>query len=154
MAEPRWLDDREMRAWSGFLAASALVNRRLDQQLKDDSGLSHPQYEILVRLAAAPGRELRMTELANGLINSKSGLTYQITQMEKAGLVRRHSCPSDVRGVFAALTDAGAAKLEEAAPGHVATVREVLVDVLTPGQLDALADGLGEVGRRLRGQGA
>lgn len=54
MAETRWLDDREKRAWSGFLAASALVNRRLDQQLKDDSGLSHPQYEILVRLAAAP----------------------------------------------------------------------------------------------------
>lgn len=105
MSEPRWLDDREMRAWSGFLAASALVNRRLDQQLKDEAGLSHPQYEILVRLAAAPGRELRMTELANGLINSKSGLTYQVTQMEKAGLVRRRSCPSDVRGVFAVLTD-------------------------------------------------
>ncbi|MFG2483973.1 MULTISPECIES: MarR family winged helix-turn-helix transcriptional regulator [Streptomyces] len=154
MAEPRWLDDREMRAWSGFLAASALVNRRLDQQLKDDAGLSHPQYEILVRLAAAPGRELRMTELANGLINSKSGLTYQVTQMEKAGLVRRRSCPSDVRGVFAVLTDAGAAKLEEAAPGHVATVREILVDVLTAEQLDALADGLGEVGRRLRGEAA
>ncbi|MGW7328982.1 MarR family winged helix-turn-helix transcriptional regulator [Streptomyces sp. NPDC054840] len=154
MAEPRWLDEREMRAWSGFLAASALVNRRLDQQLKDDAGLSHPQYEILVRLAAAPGRELRMTELANGLINSKSGLTYQVTQMEKAGLVRRRSCPSDVRGVFAVLTDAGSAKLEEAAPGHVAAVREILVDVLTPGQLDALADGLGEVGRRLRGEGA
>ncbi|MFF5486722.1 MarR family winged helix-turn-helix transcriptional regulator [Streptomyces virginiae] len=152
MAEPRWLDDREMRAWSGFLAASALVNRRLDQQLKDEAGLSHPQYEILVRLAAAPGRELRMTELANGLINSKSGLTYQVTQMEKAGLVRRRSCPSDVRGVFAVLTDAGSAKLEEAAPGHVATVREILVDVLTTEQLDALADGLGEVGRRLRGE--
>ncbi|MGW3323748.1 MarR family winged helix-turn-helix transcriptional regulator [Streptomyces virginiae] len=152
MAEPRWLDDREMRAWSGFLAASALVNRRLDQQLKDEAGLSHPQYEILVRLAAAPGRELRMTELANGLINSKSGLTYQVTQMEKAGLVRRRSCPSDVRGVFAVLTDAGSAKLEEAAPGHVATVREILVDVLTAEQLDVLADGLGEVGRRLRGE--
>lgn len=107
-----------------------------------------------MRLAAAPGRELRMTELANGLINSKSGLTYQVTQMEKAGLVRRRSCPSDVRGVFAVLTDAGSAKLEEAAPGHVATVREILVDVLTPGQLEALADGLGEVGRRLRGDGA
>ncbi|QEU81894.1 MarR family winged helix-turn-helix transcriptional regulator [Streptomyces subrutilus] len=152
MAETRWLNEREMRAWDGFLAASALVNRRLDQQLKDDSGLSHPQYEILVRLAAAPGDELRMTELANGLINSKSGLTYQVTQMEKAGLVRRRSCPSDVRGVFAVLTDAGRARLEEAAPGHVATVREILLDVLTPQQLDALADGLGEVGRRLRGR--
>ncbi|MFI5763592.1 MarR family winged helix-turn-helix transcriptional regulator [Streptomyces sp. NPDC051563] len=154
MAETKWLDDREMRAWQGFLAASALVNRRLDQQLKDDSGLSHPQYEILVRLARAPEGELRMTELANGLVNSKSGLTYQVTQMEKAGLVRRRTCPSDVRGVYAVLTDAGRARLAEAAPGHVTTVREVLVDVLTPEQLDMLADGLGEVSRRLRTQGA
>ncbi|KMO94431.1 MarR family transcriptional regulator [Streptomyces roseus] len=153
MAETRWLDEREMRAWSGFLAASALVNRRLDQQLKDDSGLSHPQYEILVRLSAAPDGELRMTELANGLINSKSGLTYQVTQLEKAGLVRRRSCPSDVRGVFAVLTDAGRARLERAAPGHVAMVREALIDVLTPAQLEALADGLGEVSRRLREHG-
>ncbi|MFI5618742.1 MarR family winged helix-turn-helix transcriptional regulator [Streptomyces sp. NPDC051567] len=154
MTGTSWLDNREMRAWRGFLAASALVNRRLDQQLKDDSALSHPQYEILVRLAEAPGRELRMTELANGLINSKSGLTYQVTQLEKAGLVRRRSCPSDVRGVFAVLTDTGMARLEEAAPGHVATVRKILIDVLTPAQLDALADGLGEVSRRLREQGA
>ncbi|WP_030157743.1 MarR family winged helix-turn-helix transcriptional regulator [Streptomyces sp. NRRL S-244] len=153
MAETRWLDEREMRAWSGFLAASALVNRRLDQQLKDDSRLSHPQYEVLVRLSAAPDGELRMTELANGLINSKSGLTYQVTQLEKAGLVRRRSCPSDVRGVFAVLTDAGRARLEEAAPGHVAAVREALIDVLTPAQLEALADGLGEVSRRLREHG-
>ncbi|MFJ7264614.1 MarR family winged helix-turn-helix transcriptional regulator [Streptomyces globosus] len=153
MAGTRWLDEREMRAWRGFLAASALVNRHLDQQLKDDSGLSHPQYEILVRLAAAPRGELRMTELANGLINSKSGLTYQVTQMEKAGLVQRRSCPSDVRGVFAVLTEAGRARLEEAAPGHVEAVREALIDVLTPAQLEAIADGLGEVSRRLREQG-
>ncbi|MDJ0380035.1 MarR family transcriptional regulator [Streptomyces sp. G-G2] len=150
MAETRWLDDDEMRAWKGFLAASALVNRRLDQQLKDDSGLSHAQYEILVRLADAADGELRMTELAHGLINSKSGLTYQVTQMEKAGLVRRRSCPSDVRGVFAVLTDVGRERLAQAAPGHVGAVREALIDVLTPQQLAALADGLGEVSRRLR----
>ncbi|WP_030197103.1 MarR family winged helix-turn-helix transcriptional regulator [Streptomyces sp. NRRL S-87] len=151
MADTRWLNDDEMRAWRGFLAASALLNRRLDQQLKDESGLSHPQYEILVRLSAAPDHELRMTELADGLINSKSGLTYQVTQLEKAGLVRRRSCPSDVRGVFAVLTDLGRERLEQAAPGHVAEVRQHLIDVLTPEQLEALADGLGEVSRRLRG---
>ncbi|WP_330334080.1 MarR family transcriptional regulator [Streptomyces sp. NBC_00536] len=150
MAETRWLDDDEMRAWQGFLAASALVNRRLDQQLKDDSGLSHAQYEILVRLAGATDGELRMTELAHGLINSKSGLTYQVTQMEKAGLVRRRSCPSDVRGIYAVLTEAGRDRLDAAAPGHVAAVREALIDVLTPAQLSAVADGLGEVARRLR----
>ncbi|MCB5165765.1 MarR family transcriptional regulator [Streptomyces bambusae] len=150
MAETRWLDPSEMRAWKAFLAAGALLNRRLDQQLKEDSGLSHAQYEILVRLSAHPDGELRMTELADALINSKSGLTYQVGQLEKAGLVRRRSCPSDVRGVFAVLTEAGRELLERAAPGHVAAVRELLIDVLTPEQREAIADGLGEVTRRLR----
>ncbi|MEV7616777.1 MarR family transcriptional regulator [Streptomyces sp. NPDC089799] len=143
-----------MRAWKAFLAASALLGRRLDQQLRTDAGLSHAQYEILVRLSAAPEGELRMTELADALINTKSGLTYQVTQLEKAGLVRRRSCPSDVRGVFAVLTGAGRQRLAEAAPGHVETVRELLIDVLTPEQLTAVADGLGEVTRRLRESGA
>lgn len=148
--EPRWLSEQEMRAWTGFLAAGALVERRIEQHLKEEAGLSHTQYEILVRLEAAPDRSLRMTELAEALLTSKSGLTYQITQLEKAGLTERRSCPTDVRGVFAVITDAGLKRLEQAAPGHVAVVREALIDVLTPEQLAVLADGLGEVSRRLR----
>src|SRR6185437_7878819 len=97
------------------------------------------------RLAEAPGGELRMTELAGTLLTSKSGLTYQVTQLEKAGLVERRSCPSDVRAVLAS---AGRRLLEQAAPGHVALVRELLIDVLTPDQLADLADALGEVSRR------
>ncbi len=138
-----------MRAWQAFLAAGALLDRRLDQRLKEDAGLSHPQYEILVRLAAAPGGELRMSDLAGALYTSKSGLTYQITQLEEAGLVRRGSSPGDVRAVLAALTGAGRQRLARAAPGHVAAVRELLIDVLTGEQLAAMADGLGEVARRL-----
>lgn len=152
MAHPRWLNEEEMRAWGAFLSAGALLNRRLDQQLKNDVGLSHAQYEILVRLNAAPGHVLRMTELADALINSKSGLTYQITQLEKGGLVRRRPCTRDVRGVYAQLTDAGMRALEQAAPGHVALVRELLIDVLTAEQLAAIADGLGEVARRMAGK--
>ena len=148
MTETQWLSAAEMRAWQAFLAAGALLDRRLDQQLRQDAGLSHVQYEILVRLAAAPGGELRMTDLAGALYTSKSGLTYQVTQLEKAGLVARRSCPSDVRGVIAVLTEAGRRKLEQAAPGHVALVRELLIDVLTPGQLAVIADALGEVSRR------
>ena len=144
----KWLNEDEMRAWQSFLAAGALIDRRVDQQLKETVGLSHPQYEILVRLAAAPDGELRMTELADTLLTSKSGLTYQVTQLERAGLVTRRSCPSDVRGVFAVLTEAGRRRLEQAAPGHVALVRELLIDVLTPEQLAVLADALGEVSRR------
>jgi DNA-binding MarR family transcriptional regulator len=149
MDEPRWLNAQEMRAWTGFLAAGNLVDRRVDQQLKENVGVSHPQYEILVRLGAAPGGELRMTELADALLTSKSGVSYQVGQLERTGLVRRRSCPTDVRGVIAGLTDQGRATLERAAPGHVALVREVLIDVLTPEQLDVLGEALGEVGRRL-----
>ncbi|MFC1418014.1 MarR family winged helix-turn-helix transcriptional regulator [Streptacidiphilus cavernicola] len=152
-AEPRWLDDQERAAWIAFLAASNLVARKLEQQLKEEAGLSHTQYEVLVQLSAAEGRALRMTELADLLITSKSGLTYQITQLERAGLVSRRSCPSDVRGVIAELTDQGMDVLRRAAPGHVEAVREALIDVLTPEQRDHLAEGLGEVSRRLRGVG-
>ena len=150
MAEPRWLSAAEMRAWQAFLTAGALLDRRLDQQLRQEAGLSHAQDEILVRLAAAPGGELRMTDLA-GALYTKSGLTYQITQLEKAGLVRRSASPGDVRGVVAALTDAGRQRLAQAAPGHVAAVRRLLIDVLTAEQLSAVANGLGEVARRLGG---
>ncbi|MDN3294523.1 MarR family transcriptional regulator [Streptomyces ficellus] len=152
MGRPAWLNEEETRAWHAFMAAGALLNRRLDQQLKEGAGISHLQYEILVRLSAAPDRELRMTELADALYNSKSGLTYQITQLEKAGLVHRRSCANDVRAVYACLTDAGQRVLEQAAPGHVALVRELLIDVLTPDQLTAVADGLGAASRRMLGQ--
>ena len=148
MGAVKWLDEDEMRAWHSFLAAGALIDRLVDAQLKEAVGLSHPQYEILVRLAEAPGGELRMTELAGTLLTSKSGLTYQVTQLEKAGLVERRSCPSDVRGVLAVLTEAGRWLLERAAPGHVTLVRELLIDVLSPDQLATLADALGEVSRR------
>ncbi|MER7846421.1 MarR family transcriptional regulator [Kitasatospora sp. NPDC096077] len=150
MNEPRWLDQDEMAAWRGFVVASNLLNRRLERQLKDDSGLSHQQYEILVHLSAAPGDSLRMTELADKLVTSKSGLTYQVTQLERMGLVARRSCPSDVRGVFAELTDQGREMIRRAAPGHVALVRELLIDVLTREQLAVLAEALGTVSARLR----
>jgi len=135
-----------------FFSAAALLNRRLDQQLKDDADLTHVQYEILSRLSGAAGQELRMTELAESIYTSQSGVTYQITQLEKAGLVRRRICPSGPRAVYAVLTDAGFATLERAAPGHVTAVRELLIDVLTPEQLTALADGLGRARDRMLGQ--
>ncbi|MDJ1137354.1 MarR family winged helix-turn-helix transcriptional regulator [Streptomyces iconiensis] len=154
MAETRWLDEHEMAAWQGFLEATSRVSRHLEQQLKDDAGLSHPQYEILVRLAAAPDGEVRMTELAEGLFTSKSGLTYQVGQLEKRGLVTRRSCPTDVRGVLAVLTPTGRRTLREAAPGHVAAVRASLIDVLDEEELTVLARALGRVGSRLRPDGA
>lgn len=152
MGHTRWLTGEETRAWMAFFSAAALLNRRLDQQLKDDADLTHVQYEILSRLSGAAGQELRMTELAESIYTSQSGVTYQITQLEKAGLVRRRICPSGPRAVYAVLTDAGFATLERAAPGHVSAVRELLIDVLTPEQLTALADGLGRARDRMLGQ--
>jgi DNA-binding MarR family transcriptional regulator len=145
------LNEEEARAWYAFVGAGALINRRLDQQLKEEVGITHLQYEILVRLNAAPDHEMRMSGLADALYNSKSGLTYQVGQMEKTGLVRRRCCPNDVRAVYAVITDAGRRMLERAAPGHVALVRELLIDLLTPDQLTAIADGLGGVNRRVQG---
>jgi DNA-binding MarR family transcriptional regulator len=142
MAEPRWLSARELEAWEGFLQASTLISRRVEQQLKDDARLSHSQYEVLVRLAGAPGGELRMTELAGIAKTSKSGLTYQVAQLEKAGLVRRVSTPSDDRGVVAKLTAKGKGTLQDVAPAHAAMVRELFLDGLTHKQFAGFADGI------------
>lgn len=146
----RWLGPAEMAAWLAFLEVSHLLDRKIEQQLKQDAGLSHAQYEILSRLEAAPGSQLRMSELADVIIVSRSGLTYQITQLEKAGLVRRAPCPSDDRGVLAVLTSTGRAALARAAPGHLRVVREYLIDALTPAQRDAVAAGLSTARTRLR----
>jgi DNA-binding MarR family transcriptional regulator len=146
----RWLDPAEMAAWLAFLEVSHLLDRKIEQQLRQDAGLSHAQYEILSRLAAAPGAQLRMSELADVIIVSRSGLTYQITQLEKSGLVRRAPCPSDERGILAVLTRAGRAALARAAPGHLRVVREYLIDALTPDQRDTLTGALATARTRLR----
>ena len=139
-----------MAAWLAFLEVSHLLERAIEQQLRQDAGLSHAQYEILSRLEAADGGRLRMSELADVIVVSRSGLTYQITQLEKAGLVRREKCPSDERGILAILTGAGRAALTRAAPGHLRVVRDNLIDALTPAQREALTEGLGAARARLR----
>jgi DNA-binding MarR family transcriptional regulator len=150
MADEKWLDDRELRAWKQFLTVAAAVNRLVDQQLKHDAGLSHPQFEVLARLAEAPGGRLRMTELAGAAVTSKSGLTYQVGQLEKAGFVRRCGCAGDERGIVAVLTEQGWQKLREAAPGHAALVRELFVDGMSAREFAALAEGLGALHHNLR----
>ncbi|HEV3361801.1 MAG TPA: MarR family winged helix-turn-helix transcriptional regulator [Pseudonocardiaceae bacterium] len=150
MTEPRWLSRTELAAWMSFLHAGTLLNRRIDHQLKKDSDLSHVQYAVLARLVEQPAGELRMSQLAGTLNTSKSGLTYQIGRLEKEGLVARKPDQDDVRGVIAVITDEGRKRQAQAAPGHVAVVREHLIDVLSPEQLALLTDGLGEVCRKLR----
>ncbi|TDC94928.1 MarR family transcriptional regulator [Nonomuraea deserti] len=150
MMDPRWLDATEMAAWHAFVSTFHLLERRIEEQLKAAAGLTHPQYEILVRLSAAPDRRMRMTELARDVVASKSALTYQITQLEKAGLVERAHCPSDERGVLAVLTDAGMRCLERVAPGHVEVVRAYLIDRLSREELHTMTTAMRKTERALR----
>ncbi|MEV8632704.1 MarR family transcriptional regulator [Streptosporangium sp. NPDC051023] len=138
MADTRWLTESELGAWMAYLRATHLLERRVEEQLKADSGLTHAHYEILAKLSASPGGQLRMTDLARKVVVSKSGLTYQVGQLEKRGLVERADCPSDERGVLAVLTDEGTRCLEKTAPGHVAVVRAFLIDQLTPEELETM----------------
>lgn len=153
MTQPRWLDQTEMAAWRAFLTTSHLLERRIEAHLKAAAGLTHPQYEILVRLAEAPGRRLRMTELARDVMASKSALTYQVGGLEKAGLVERVTCPSDDRGVLAELTPAGEDLLERVAPAHLEIVRDYLVDRLSRAELLAMTSAMRRTEAALRASG-
>lgn len=127
--EPRWLDEQQQRTWRAFLVGTTLLTDRLDRDLRDKHDLSMPEYEILVRLSEAPDHRMRMAELAGSVSHSRSRVTHTVARMERAGLVTRSACVSDGRGVEAALTENGYAVLVEAAPTHVAGVREFLVDL-------------------------
>jgi DNA-binding MarR family transcriptional regulator len=135
-----WLSEHEQRCWRLFLTACQSLFGSIDAQLQRDSGLPHGYYEILVHLSEAPGRELRMTQLANASTYSKSRLSHAVARLSERGWVDRRDCPTDRRGQIARLTDDGFTALAAAAPGHAEHVRRSLIDALTPGQLDQLAE--------------
>ncbi|MCZ7375943.1 MarR family winged helix-turn-helix transcriptional regulator [Micromonospora sp. WMMC250] len=134
----RWLDPDEQRTWRAYLTASRALMDTLDRELQRDAGMPHAYYEILVRLSEAPGRQLRMSELAEAAGSSRSRLSHAVARLETAGWVRREDCPTDRRGQIALLTDEGFATLAAAAPGHVEGVRRHLFDALSPAQVDQL----------------
>ncbi|MFC8615963.1 MarR family winged helix-turn-helix transcriptional regulator [Micromonospora purpureochromogenes] len=137
-AMTRWLDPDEQRTWRSFLTASRALMDTLDRELQRDAGMPHAYYEILVRLSEAPGRQLRMSELADLTGSSRSRLSHAAARLEAAGWLRREDCPTDRRGQVAVLTDDGFAVLAAAAPGHVEGVRRHLFDALSPAQVDQL----------------
>ncbi|WP_145741409.1 MarR family winged helix-turn-helix transcriptional regulator [Saccharopolyspora dendranthemae] len=136
-----------MTAWRAYIVGSALLEHRLNRELQLSHGLSIADYEILVSLSEVPDMRMRMSELAAGIAHSKSRMSHQIRRLEREGLVRRQECPEDGRGVLAALTDKGMAKLREAAPSHVQGVREHMIDLLEPDEQKTL----GEIFTRLTG---
>jgi DNA-binding MarR family transcriptional regulator len=138
--ETRWLDAEEQKAWRAWLYSTSLLQDRLDRELTHATGISHAYYEILVALSEAPMRAMRMSELADRCLSSRSRLSHAVSRLEERGWVRRQVCPDDGRGQLAVLTDEGFAALEAAAPVHVTGVRTHLFDQLTPAQVEALRD--------------
>lgn len=136
--EPRWLSDEEQHVWRAYLHATTLLEDHLDRQLQRDAGLPHVYYGLLVQLSQAPRRRMRMTELAKSAKITRSRLSHAVARLEKNGWVTREDCPSDKRGQFAHLTDQGYEVLSQAAPGHVAAVRQAMFDRLTPEQVEQL----------------
>jgi DNA-binding MarR family transcriptional regulator len=138
--EPRWLDAEEQKAWRAWLFSSLLLHDRLDRELTHETGISHAYYEILVALSETPDRMMRMSELADRCLSSRSRLSHAVSRLEERGWVRRQVCPDDGRGLLAVLTDEGFAALEAAAPIHVESVRTHLFDQLSPAQVAAMRD--------------
>lgn len=149
MNDVRWLNPQEQAAWRAYLDGTRMLLAELDRQLASDAELSLTDYELLVRLSEAPDGTLRMRDLADAALATRSGVTRAVTRAERAGWVRRVECEDDRRGMNAELTEAGRAKLAAAAPGHVAAVRENLLDLLTPEQLSQLTEIGGQLHQHL-----
>ena len=138
--EPRWLDPEEQKAWRAWLYSAQLLQDRLDRELTHRTGISHAYYEILVALSETPERMMRMSELADRCLSSRSRLSHAVSRLEERGWVRRQVCAEDGRGQLAVLTDDGFSALEDAAPIHVEGVRRELFDQLSPEQVAAMRD--------------
>jgi len=136
-AEP--LSERELNAWRGMLRVHAAITQTLGAEMEAEHGLSLSAYEVLVYLADAPGHRMRMRDLADSVILSRSGLTRLVDRLEADGLLCRESCPSDARGAYAKLTLKGEAKLLEARVTHLAGIRVEFLDRLSADEQAALA---------------
>lgn len=138
-----WLDSDEGRLWAAYLRSTHLVERAVDQRLRTNAGLTHAEFEILFRLAVAPGQRLRMGALATTLIVPKGRLNYQIGQLVERGLVERRPAREDKRGLHAALTQAGLQQLMAAVPGLIGFVQHHvtgLLDSCEQAQLTVMLD--------------
>jgi DNA-binding MarR family transcriptional regulator len=140
IAEPAIeLAPRELAAWRGLLRVHSALVKALDAELLAEHDLPLSSYEVLITLQAAPGRRLRMAELADRVLLSRSGMTRLVDRLEREGLLERSTCTSDGRGCFAVLTDAGAELLAHARPTHLHGVRERFLRHFEGAELDAMA---------------
>ncbi|GAA1845491.1 MarR family winged helix-turn-helix transcriptional regulator [Brevibacterium marinum] len=150
MSEPRWLSTLDQKAWRSYLTGSQLLTVQLDKELRENHGIGMPEYEILVRLSEHENRTMRMALLATDTTMSRSRLTHSVARMEKRGLLERFSIPEDGRGVNCQMTEAGWELLVAVAPSHVVGVREHLVDLLDPEEMETLGRVFGKVTAHMR----
>jgi DNA-binding MarR family transcriptional regulator len=144
------LDAEQLRAYLTLKEVSSLLEHAVEQQLRVDGGLTGPQFGILARLNDAPGGRLRMTDVADGMVYSRSGLTYQAGQLEKAGLISRAPAEDDERSVMVTLTAAGRERLGKVMPGHIEVVQRLLLTSLNRADITAITEILGRVRDRMR----
>lgn len=137
--------DPRLAAWRAFLRAHARVVRKLEAELQAEQDLALSDYDVLIQLAGADERRLRMSELADRLLLSRSGITRLVDRLVAEGLVERVTCDSDRRGQWASLTDAGYARLRRASPTHLRGVGEHFLDRFSADELGSLARMLGRV---------
>ena len=147
---PPRLSPTELSAYFAFTEVSSLLRHSVEKQLKDAGQLSYVQFQLLARLGDAPDGSQRMTDLADGVVHSRSGLTYQAQLLEQRGLVDRSPSPDDERSTVVALTSAGREVLAAVFPGHVETVRGLLFASASDDDAAHLARILGGISERLR----
>jgi DNA-binding MarR family transcriptional regulator len=147
-------DAARLAAWRVLLEAHAAVTDLLERELEQERGLPLSKFEVLLKLAEAPGGRMRMLELAQSVLLSKSGLSRLVDRMEEAELVRRERCPSDRRGAYAVLTDEGRALLRRAAPVHLRGIQEHFARHLDDDDVPVLTHVLGKVNAAARDDGA
>ncbi|HWO67354.1 MAG TPA: MarR family transcriptional regulator [Umezawaea sp.] len=144
------LDGEQLGAYFALMEVSSLLQHAVEQQLRASGDLSSVQFQILARLADAPRGSRRMTDLADGVVYSRSGLTYQAGLLDKAGLITRHPSADDERSTTVTITDAGRALVARVLPGHVEVVRQLLVDPLSRRDLGTLGAVLTRVRDHMR----
>ena len=145
------LDAAQLDAYFALMEAVSLLQHGVEQQLQTAGDLSYVQFQLLARLAAARG-QLTMTQLADGVVYSRSGLTYQAGLLEKAGLITRGPSPDDDRATLVTITDSGRALLGRVMPGHVQVVRRLLIDPLSGNDLHHLGNIMTRVRDHMRAQ--
>lgn len=144
------LSDVELGAYFALIEVSSLLRHTIEQQLREAGDLSYVQFQLLATLGDAPDGTQRMTELADGVVYSRSGLTYQVGLLEKAGLVTRNPAADDERGVDVMITDTGRDVLSAVFPGHIAALRQLFLEPVDTAALAQLGSTLTTIRDHMR----